>query len=82
MATISFEELRSIKQALPEGGVKQIAAKLQMDEDTVRNYFGGDNYEKGTAAGIHIEFSPLGAVVQLDDERILLEAKRMIESGL
>ena len=44
--TITFDELRKIKDQLPSGSMKKIAEKLDIDEDTVRNYFGGRNFEK------------------------------------
>lgn len=47
--TLTFNELRKIKDQLPSGSMKKIAAKLDLNEDTVRNYFGGWNFEKGRA---------------------------------
>ena len=38
---ITFNELRRIKDSLPHGSVHRIAEELNLDEDTVRNYFGG-----------------------------------------
>ena len=42
---ITFDELRDIKHKLPTGSVKLIAEKLNIDEQTVRNYFGASKYE-------------------------------------
>ena len=37
--TITFNELRKIKDALPHGSIAKIAEELGLDNDTVRNYF-------------------------------------------
>lgn len=42
--TIPFKELRRIKDSLPEGSIHRIADKLNMTDQSVRNYFGGSNY--------------------------------------
>ncbi len=42
--TISFNELRRIKDSLPDGSMHKIADKLNVNVQTVRNYFGGTNY--------------------------------------
>ncbi len=68
---ITFNELRRIKDNLPSGSMKKIAETLSIDEETVRNYFGGANYRAGKSAGIHIEQGPGGGIVTFDDETIL-----------
>ena len=68
--TISFNELRTLKASLPEGAMQQIADKLNTTVQTVRNYFGGTNYEFGKNSGIHIEPGPDGGIVVLDDTTI------------
>lgn len=68
--TITFNELRSLKASLPEGAIHQIADKLNTTVQTVRNYFGGTNYEFGKNSGIHIEPGPDGGIVVLDDTTI------------
>ena len=75
---ITFEELRRIKHALPTGGVKRIADELNIEEQTVRNYFGGTNYDKGKSVGLHIEPGPDGGVVLLDDTAILERAQQLM----
>ena len=45
--------------------------KLDLNVETVRNYFGGANYNNGEAVGIHIEQGPDGGIVILDDTTIL-----------
>ena len=52
--TISFNELRRIKDSLPDGSMHKIAEQLGLRVDTVRNYFGGANYEDGRGAGVHL----------------------------
>lgn len=69
--TIPFKELRRIKDSLPEGSIHRIADKLNMTDQSVRNYFGGSNYEYGTNMGVHIEPGPDGGYVVLDDAKIL-----------
>jgi len=74
MKTITFNELRRIKDRLPSGSIRQIAAELGLSEDTVRNYFGGVNHNTGSKSGIHIEPGPDGGIVMLDDPTILDKA--------
>ncbi len=80
--TITFNELRRIKDRLPDGATQRIADELGLRVETVRNYFGGDNYEDGRSAGIHIEPGPDGGIVEIDDTTILERALAIIgESG-
>lgn len=65
--TISFNELRRIKDSLPDGSMHKIADRLNVSVQTVRNYFGGSNYEFGKNCGLHIEPGPDGGIVVLDD---------------
>lgn len=80
--TITFNKLREIKDQLPDGGVKDIARKLEMNEETVRNYFGGSNFDKGESVGIHLEQGPDGGLVTFDDTTILEIAEGMISSDI
>lgn len=77
---ITFNELRKIKDALPSGSMKKIAEKLNIDEDTVRNYFGGTHYKsgEGKTVGVHLEQGPDGGIVTFDDETILNFAKELL----
>lgn len=68
--TISFNELRRLKDSLPDGATHRIADKLNVTVQTVRNYFGGVNYEFGKNLGVHIEPGPDGGIVVLDDTTI------------
>ena len=77
--TITFNELRKIKDMLPHGSMQRIAEELNISIDTVRNYFGADNYEEGgSSAGIHLEQGPDGGIVKLDDTTILGKAKAIL----
>jgi len=76
---ITFNELRRIKDSLPHGSMKTIADKMNLDEDTVRNYFGGSHYPSGKSVGMHVEQGPDGGIVTLADTTILDLAKRMLE---
>ncbi len=69
--TITFNKLRSIKDRLPDGTIHNIAQQLGLPVESVRNYFGGSNYDQGTNMGIHIEPGPDGGYVVLDDPTIL-----------
>ena len=42
--TITFNELRRIKDSLPDGSTQRIADELGLKVETVRNYFGGHNF--------------------------------------
>lgn len=68
--TISFNDLRRLKDSLPDGATHRIADKLNVSVETVRNYFGGANYEFGENCGVHIEPGPDGGIVVLDDTTI------------
>jgi len=78
--TLTFNELRKIKDQLPHGAIKKIATNLNLNEETVRNYFGGANYSKGEAVGIHFGQGPDGGIVTIDDTTILDMAKEMTEA--
>ena len=75
---ITFNELRRIKDSLPEGTMHKIAGELDVTVETVRNYFGGANFEKGESVGLTIEQGPDGGIVHIEDERILNMAKQII----
>lgn len=76
---ISFDELRNLKRSLPTGSIKRIARELQLEEQTVRNYFGGDHYDNvDDIVGIHIEPGPNGGIVRLEDTRIFEAARKIL----
>lgn len=76
--TLSFNELRKIKDALPHGSMQKIADELGIEADTVRNYFGAQKFENGQGCGVHIEPGPDGGWVTLDDTTILDKAKQIL----
>ncbi len=78
--TITFNELRRIKASLPEGSTHVIADKLNLSVQTVRNYFGGSNYDFGIHMGVHIEPGPDGGIVVLDDPTILDMALEILDN--
>ena len=65
---ITFNELRTIKDSLPDGSIHRIARELDMNVESVWNYFGGYS-EPGAGGG----------VVALDDTRILDLAKKILD---
>ncbi len=77
---ITFEELRRIKHSLPTGSVSKIAQKLDIEEQTVRNYFGAKKYENGKIVGKHIHPGPNGGIVELEDTIILDLARKLIDT--
>jgi hypothetical protein len=79
---ITFNELRHIKDSLPDGSIKQIAEEFGIEVETVRNYFGGSNYVKGKSVGFHIEPGPEGGIVLLDDTAILERAQELIPAHI
>ena len=78
---ITFNELRRIKDSLPEGTMHRIAEELDLTVETVRNYFGGANFEKGESVGLIIEQGPDGGIVHIEDDRILNLAKKILEEN-
>jgi hypothetical protein len=76
---ITFNELRKIKDSLPDGSIKRIAREFELSEETVRNYFGGANYTNGAAVGIHMEPGPNGGIVLIDNSEILDRAREILE---
>jgi len=75
---ITFEELRKIKHLLPTGSIGRIASELQLEEQTVRNYFGAEKYRKGNTVDRHLQPGPNGGIVHLEDTKILEVAQRLI----
>jgi len=77
---ITFNELRHIKDSLPAGSISQIAQEFGIEVETVRNYFGGANYDRGKSVGLHIEPGPDGGIILLDDSAILDRAQELISA--
>lgn len=75
---ITFNELRKIKDNLPDGSIHRIAKELDLNVETVWNYFGGYSHRKGEPMGVHLEGGPDGGIVSLDDTRILEMANRIL----
>ncbi len=75
---ITFNELRKIKDQLPSGSMQRIAEELNVDGDTVRNYFGGCHDDAQVGAGVHFEQGPDGGIVTLDNTSILDAAMRIL----
>ena len=81
MKTLTFNELRRIKDSLPDGSMHRIAEELGMDVETVRNCFGADNYKEGQTVGIHIEPGPDGGIVEIDDTTVFDRALQILEES-
>jgi hypothetical protein len=78
MKKMTFNELRRIKDSLPDGSMHRIAEELGLEVETVRNFFGADNYKEGQAVGIHIEPGPDGGIVEIDDTTVLDRALQIL----
>ena len=78
---ITFNELREIKHNLPTGSVKRIAETLEIEEQTVRNYFGAHKYSDGDIADLHTQPGPDGGIVTFEDTRIIELARQIIEES-
>ncbi len=75
---ITFSELRRIKHELPTGSINKIAKDLNVEEQTVRNYFGANKFNEGEYVGKHIQPGPHGGIVNLEDDTILTAAKKIL----
>lgn len=76
---ITFNELREIKHQLPTGSIARIARTLDLEEQTVRNYFGANKYDQGDVVNRHVTPGPNGGIVYLDNTDILDLARQIIE---
>ena len=77
--TITFNELRKLKDSLPTGSMHRIADELNLSVETVRNFFGGQNFVNGQSGGIHLEPGPDGGIVMLDDTTVLEKALEILK---
>lgn len=78
---ITFDELREIKHKLPTGSIKRIAQELELEEQTVRNYFGAHKYGDGEIVDLHTQPGPNGGIIALEDTRILELARKIIKES-
>ena len=78
MRTITFNELRRIKDSLPSGSMHRIADELNMTVETIRNFFGRHKFKNGKSVGIHLEPGPDGGLVMLDDTTVLEKALQIL----
>jgi len=78
---ITYNDLREIKHNLPTGSIARIAKTLNIDEQTIRNYFGAHDYATGGIAGKHYQQGPMGGIVALEDTKIIDLAKQIIQEN-
>jgi predicted transcriptional regulator len=78
---ISFEELRKLKDSLPDGTIHQIAEELNISVETVRNYFGGYNFRNGEPTGEHFEKGYQGGFVEIQNSQILETAQKLAKQN-
>lgn len=79
---ITFNELRRLKDRLPDGSIHRIAKELDLNVETVWNYFGGYSHPQGRTMGVHLEGGMGGGVMALDDTRILDLARKILDEQL
>ena len=77
---ISFKDLRDIKHKLPTGSVTKIASELNLEAQTVRNFFGAKKFEDGQVAQWHLQPGPDGGIMVINDTTILDVANRIINT--
>jgi predicted transcriptional regulator len=78
---ITFEELRRIKHQLPTGSIKKIASEMNIEEQTVRNYFGAAKFENAKIVGTHYQPGPDGGIINIEDVSILDKAQKIIRDA-
>jgi len=76
---ITFSELRKIKHQLPSGSIKRIANELNLNEQTVRNYFGAKKFQSNKIIGWHLQPGPQGGIININDTKILELARTIIK---
>ncbi|MEM7659679.1 MAG: DNA-binding protein [Bacteroidota bacterium] len=77
--TLTFNQLRKLKDSLPDGTMQKIAEDLKLHVETVRNYFGGAHFSKGDSVDLHIQPGPDGGIVKLEgDSAIMQRAKEIL----
>lgn len=78
---ITYNKLREVKHSLPTGSIARIAKTLNLEEQTVRNYFGASDYQDGGIAGKHYQEGPMGGIVALQDTKIYELATQIIRES-
>ena len=77
---ITFEELRRVKDSLPSGSMNKIASELELNVETVRNFFGGTKFEEGGTPDIHFEKGAYGGgIVRIENTAIWDCALKLLE---
>ena len=70
MRTITFNELRKIKDSLPSGSMHRIADELGLHVDTVRNFFGGHNFKEEIICRVGMRCSEIREVFRGEKENL------------
>ena len=52
-----------------------------MEKQTVRKFFGGDNYDEGQAVGFHLEPGSDGGICEIDNPEVLNHAMQILEEN-
>ena len=75
---ITYDELRDLKHLLPTGSVKLIASQLDISENRVRNFFGGNRKDPSVIVDLHRQPGPNGGLYYTDETKIIELARRII----
>ena len=78
---ITFEELRTVKHNLPTGSIKKIAQQLNLNEQSVRNFFGARKTPGKLPKGWHLQAGPNGGIVKIENPRVLECAQYIISAS-
>lgn len=73
---MTFSEIRKLKDRMPNGTMHVLAQELGVTVETVRNYFGGENFQLGQPVGIHRELGSQQVILEVD-EHIIQRAQQL-----
>ena len=78
---LSMNEQQHVNKDSVSDKNEEIAKEMNMDEQTVRNFFGGDNYTDGQTVGFHLEPGPDGGICRIDDSSVIERALCIIDES-
>jgi len=78
---VTFEELRDVKHRLPTGSIRKIAQQLDMEEQSIRNFFGAKKESGKLPSGWHKQPGFNSGVVMIENTIVLDLAKQILEES-